>query len=84
MHEEKESTSEKFKNLGSAATKIIMCICLCITIGFVFHSCGVSKQDMQECKSVCGSRGMISVSGWSCQCGWKSGSSDYVVPSYKK
>ena len=30
------------------AVKIIICICLCLTIGFIFHSCGVSKEDMQE------------------------------------
>ncbi len=71
---------DTLKNIGSAVTKIIICICLCVTVGFIFNSCGVSAEDMQECKSVCGSRGMISVSEWSCQCGWTSNSNDLVIP----
>jgi hypothetical protein len=84
-NDDKEKTdNESWKSVGSAITKIIICICLCITIGFIFNSCGVSKEDMQECKSVCGTRGMISVSEWSCQCGWSSNSNDYVIPRKKK
>ncbi len=86
MYGEKEKipVDDSLKSVGVAVTKIIICICLCVTAGFIFHSCGVSKEDMQECKSVCGSRGMVSVSEWSCQCGWTSSSSDYVIPSRKK
>ena len=82
MYGEKEKipVDDSLKSVGTAATKIIICICLCITVGFIFHSCGVSKEDMQECRSVCGSKGMVSVSEWSCQCGWTTGSSDYVIP----
>ena len=80
MYGEKESADDRFKNIGSAVTKIIICICLCITVSFIFYSCGVSKEDMQECRSVCGSKGMVSVSDWSCQCGWTSSSNDYVIP----
>jgi len=86
MYGEKEKipVDDRLKSVGSAVTKIIICICLCVTVGFIFHSCGVSKEDMQECKSVCGSKGIVSVSEWSCQCGWKSSSNDYVIPSRKK
>lgn len=82
MYGEKEKipVDDSLKSVGAAVTKIIICICLCITVGFIFHSCGVSKEDMQECRSVCGSKGMVSVSEWSCQCGWATGSNDYVIP----
>ena len=72
------------KNVSSTIAKGILYVGLFITAGYIFNSCGVSKEDMQECRSVCGDRGMISVSAWSCQCGWKSSSADFVIPSLYK
>ena len=56
---EKIPIDESLKSVGCAITKIMICICLCVTAGFGFHIGGLSKEDMQECKSVCGARGMV-------------------------
>lgn len=81
--EKPEKEEDSLRNIGKSITKIIVCICICLTIGLIFNSCGVSKEDIQECKSACGSRGMISASEWSCQCGWSSNTSNYVIPQKK-
>ena len=74
--------TEMLKKVGDFSVKAILLIGVCATFAYVFSSCGISKEDMQECKSVCGDKGILSVSQWSCQCGWTSKRTDYVIPSY--
>ena len=78
--EEENPDNLLIKNAGSTIVKCVLGLAAFATFGMIFYSCGVSKEDMQECKSVCGTRGMVSVSQWSCQCGWTSSSNDYVIP----
>ncbi len=68
------------KNASSAIVKCILGIGALVTAGIIFSNCGISEKDMQECKSVCGTKGIVSVSMWSCQCGWASSSPTYVIP----
>ena len=83
MYDKKEPDNPDtalIKNAGSVITKCVLGIAFCITAGIIFSTCGVSENDIQECKSACGSRGMVSASMWTCQCGWSSSSNNYVIP----
>ena len=81
--ERKKKDPETLNKTRSLITKCILGIMFCITAGIIFSTCGVSKSDMQECKSICGTRGVASVSQWACQCSWTSSRSDYVIPRTK-
>ena len=78
-----EKDEPKTKRDYSGIIKITIYTIVCLTFGLVFANCGVSASDISECKLACGSRGMVSVSQWSCQCGWTSTSNDYVLPRIK-
>ena len=81
---DKEKEKKDYSKIGATIGKVIIGISVCITAGVVFGTCGVSASDIQECKKACGMRGMVSVSQWTCQCGWTSTSNNYVLPTYKK
>ncbi len=82
MYDDEKKEKKTFKHTGSI-TRIVLVSLMCITAGIVFATCGVGKSSMQECKSICGTRGVMSVSQWSCQCNWTSSSNSYVIPSRK-
>lgn len=63
----------------SSVTKITIAIIIAIAVFHGPRSCGVSKKTIQECRSACSTKGMQSVSQWSCQCGWKS-EREWVIP----